>query len=565
MPTAVLSRARVADLLPREWADASWDDLLFGSKAEVEATDGDALTLSVTPDRLDLLSEGGLGLALQGMVGAAVGLPRPAHPPPTDPVPTIRADASVVPLRPEVAGVVLRAPGEVGLDAGLLAEAIRFQELLHATIGRDRRAASLGIYPLDRATPPIRYALEPVADVRFVPLDGADELPAARFFAEHPLAARYGAFGRAGDRCLVLRDAAGSVLSLPPVLNSRTAGEARVGDRTLLLESTGVRARSVAESLGLLMLPFVARGWSVGPVRVEGPGPDPRDGRAILEPHTVELPAALVRAVAGTPLSAAEVAHRLARSRLGAHPSGDGWTVAAPPWRPDLVTPIDAVEDVVLIAGVKASDGIVPPSRTRGRRLPEIRLRRRLATALLGLGFAQPNSPLLLSTATVALVGGDPPIPLTNPVSAEYAFVRDRLLPSHLDILGRNTRRGYPQRFAEVGPVVVRDRDAESGGATRYHAIAVLAADSAGFADAAGVVEYLLRDLDVGSVREPAELSASIPGRAARVRVAGGAVAEIGEVHPRILTALGVPVPVAWAEVDVTALEPVLGGRDTGK
>ena len=563
MPTAVLSRARVAELLPREWTDASWDDLLFGSKAEVEATDGDALTLSVTPDRLDLLSEGGLGLALQGMVGAAVGLPRPARPDPSDPIPVIRADASVVPIRPEIAGVILRAPRDRALDDGLLAEAIRFQELIHATIGRDRRAASLGIYPLDRAAVPIRYALEPVADVRFVPLDGTDEVTAVRFFAEHPLAAKYGEYGRIGDRCLVLRDAADTVLSLPPVLNSRTAGEARVGDRTLLLESTGSRPRSVAESLGLLMLPFVARGWSAGPVVVEGPGTARHDGRSILEPHTVEVPAALVRSVAGTALSAAEVAHRLAKSRLGAHPGGDGWTVAAPPWRPDLTTAVDAVEDVVLIAGVQTSDGIVPPSRTRGQRLPQVRLRRRLAQLLLGLGFAQPNTPLLLSTATVGLVGGDVPIPLTNPVSAEFAYVRDRLLPSHLDLLARNTRRGYPQRFAEVGPVVVRDPAAESGGATRYHAIATIATESAGFADATGVVEYLLRGLDVGSVREPAELAAAIPGRAARVRVAGGIVAEVGEIHPRILTALGVPVPAAWAEVDVSALEPLLGGRDT--
>ena len=563
MPTAVLSRARVAVLLPPEWADRSWDDLLFGSKAEVEGADGDDLSLSVTPDRLDLLSEGGLALALQGMVGAAVGLPHPTRPEPSDPVPLLRVEASVAPLRPAIAGVVVRAPTDTGLDAGLLAEAIRFQELLHATVGRDRRAASLGIYPLDRATSPIRYASEPLDEVRFVPLDGTDEVGAARFFGEHPMAAKYGAYGRIGNRCLVLRDARGTVLSLPPVLNGRTAGEARVGDRTLLLESTGTRDRSVREALGLLVLPFIARGWSAGPVRVEGPGPASDDGRAVLEPHAVALSAELLRAIAGVSLPASEVAHRLARCRLGAHPASDGWVVTAPPWRPDITSPVDVVEDVVLVAGVKASDGVVPPSRTFGRRLPQVVLRRRLAGLLLGLGFAQPNTPLLLSDATVARLGGDRPIALTNPVSAEFAFVRDRLLPSHLDVLARNTRRGYPQRFAEVGPVVRRDPDAESGAATDYHAIAVIAADSAGFADAAGVVDYLLRSLDVGAVREPADLPGTIPGRGARVRVAGGAVAELGEVHPQILDALGVPVPVAWAEVDLSALAPLLGGRVT--
>jgi phenylalanyl-tRNA synthetase beta subunit len=28
----------------------------------------------------------------------------------------------------------------------------------------------------------------------------------------------------------------------------------------------------------------------------------------------------------------------------------------------------------------------------------------------------------------------------------------------------------------------------------------------------------------------------------------------MGEVHPRVLEALGVPVPVVWAEVDLTGL-----------
>jgi phenylalanyl-tRNA synthetase beta subunit len=93
----------------------------------------------------------------------------------------------------------------------------------------------------------------------------------------------------------------------------------------------------------------------------------------------------------------------------------------------------------------------------------------------------------------------------------------------------------------------------------------IVAAEGAGFAEVAATVDYLLRTLDVGSVREPAELPGTIPGRAARVRVAGETVAELGELHPRLLVGLGVPVPVAWAEVDLTALGPLVARRDTGK
>jgi len=562
MPQSVLSWERVQSLLPVPVTESELDELLFVSKAELAGRDGDALTISVTPDRLDLLCEGGLAIHLAGALEAARGLPKLRQAAPVSSGPTFRVDGSVEPIRPWIAGLLVRSPDEAGLDAGTLAEAIRFQELLHATVGRDRRSASLGIYPWERVEPPVRYGLEPLADVRFVPLDGNEEVGGEAFFHDHPLAARYGALGRTGDRCLVLRDADGEVLSLPPVLNSRAAGEARTGDRELLLESTGTHPRTVEETLALLSLVFLARDWSVEPVAVEGPGERRDDGRHLVTPRTIDLSSALLREVGGVALPSVEVERRLARSRLSSRPHPGGWRVEVPAWRPDLGAPIDVVEDVLIAVPIRPEDGVVPPSPTRGRRRREVVFRRRVATDLLGLGFAAPNTTVLVGEAAVARLPGVAPIHVANPVSAEFAFVRDRLLLSHLDVLARNTRHGYPQRFAEVGPVVVRSTDAESGGATRYHASLVVASDDAGFAEAAALVDYLLRRQDVLAVREPAELPGLIPGRAARARIAGEAVAELGEVHPQVLSELGVPVPVAWAELDLSALGPLVARHE---
>lgn len=563
MPRSTLSLRRVLELLPEGTTEATVDELLFTSKAEVERHVGDELDLSVTPDRLDLLSEGGLALFLQGALGAATGLPKPRHARPTTPPWTFLVDGSVEPLRPFIAGARIRAPSGRPLDEGTLAEAVRFQEILHATVGRDRRAMSLGIYPAKRIRPPIRYSLEPFSSVRFTPLRGTKEIAASEFFANDPMASQYGALGSVGESCLTLRDARGSILSLPPVLNSRDAGEGRTGDRELLIEATGTRARTVREGLGLLLVVFVARGWSLAPVAVERPDGSRDEGAALVEPSELELPSAQLAGIAGVGLTPAETSRSLARARLGVRRVRGGFRVAAPPWRPDLLAPVDVAEEVVLARGVRAEDGIVPPAPTRGRRREETLFRRRVATVLLGLGFAQPHTPLLVSEGSVARLGGPPPIRLKNPVSAEFGFVRDALFPSHLDVLARNTRRGYPQRFAEVAPVVVRRADAESGSETRYHAGLMVASERAGFADAAALVEYVLGDLDVGAVREPAELPGTIPGRAARARVAGEIVAEMGEVHPRILSEIGVPVPCAWAELDLTSLWPLVARHDT--
>lgn len=561
MPRSVLDADRLCAIAGRPLGGRELDDLLFGSKAEVEAHDGTSLTVSVTPDRLDLLSEGGLGLYLQGVLGTSHGIP-PYRAPSSEPIVAgLEVDRSVESVRPAIGGALLRAPAGGALDVGLLTEAVRFQEVLHATIGRDRRAASLGVYPVDRFEFPVRYTLEPMRSVRFVPLDGSEEVRADDFFAQHPMAQAYGPLGRSGDACLTLRDAQGTVLSLPPILNGRTAGEARVGDRELLVESTGTRERTVVESIGLLLVPFVAQGWSVAPVPVVRTDGARSDGSSLVEPRSVDLPSSVLRTLGGEGLSASVVERRLAESRLVGHPHAGGWKVDAPPWRPDLTTAVDVSEDVLLAEGVRPEDGILPPSRSRGRLRHETVFRRRFAAALLGLGLAAPHTPLLVSEAAVARVGGPSPLHLRNPVSSEFAYLRNRLLLSHLELLARNTRHGYPQRFGEVAPVIVAAPGSETGGETRYHAGILVASDTAGFAEAAALVDYLLRTVDVAGVREPTEVPGISAGRAARTRVAGEAVAEVGEVAPAVLAGIGVPVPVAWAEVDLTALWPLVARR----
>ncbi|HUZ79802.1 MAG TPA: hypothetical protein VMV28_04205 [Thermoplasmata archaeon] len=557
MPRSTLSRSRIVELLPRKPTEAELEEILFRSKAEIESRDGDALTVSVTPDRLDLLSEGGLALHVAGATGAAAGLP-PLSIARRSPALRIEVDGSVRRLRPWIAGVLVTAPATSGLDAGTLAEAIRFQEVLHASVGRDRAAASLGIYPADGISGPIRYAMEPISQVSFVPLDGESPVDAATFFRSHPLAARYGAFGRDGDRCLTMRDANGTILSLPPVLNARGAGEARAGDRTLLLEATGTRARSVQESLSLLLLVFAARGFAVSAVATRGPGTYRLDGRTIYHPRALSLPRDLLDAVLGTPLPARDVVRFAGQARMSARAAPGGWRVQAAPWRSDLLGPIDAVEEVVLARGVGPADALVPPSRTLGGRRPEVHFRRKFLPLLLGLGYQPLYHPVLTSRSSIDRLPGLHAIRLSNAPSAEFGSLRPSLLVSLLQALGANVRYGYPQRICELGPVLEPDARAEAGARTAYHVAAVLAADGAGFATAAALGEYLLRSIDVVGVRESAELPGTIPGRAAEIHVAGGVVAQMGELHPRILEELRVVVPAAWIELDLTALWPLV-------
>jgi phenylalanyl-tRNA synthetase beta chain len=468
----------------------------------------------------------------------------------------------VATLRPYLAGAILTAPAGVALDAGLFAEAIRFQEVLHATIGLDRRAASLGLYSWERLKPPIRYTLEPIDGIRFHPLDGPAEVEGPKFFAEHPMAQRYGRMGRSNGECLTLRDADDQILSLPPILNGRTAGEVRIGDRALLLESTGTRAVRVEESVGLLLLPFAARGWAVQPLRVEYP--DHADsGIGWISPRRLPFTAPTLQDLTGLTLPDDQVQEYLARCRLGASKAPDGWWVEIPPWRPDLQTSVDLSEEVLVARGINPEEALLPPSATRGRKLAESRFRRSVRRLFLGLGYVELRNPVLSSNELVTLLGRTSAIVVVNPVSDLFGRVRDSVQISLVASLARNVRYSYPQQYSDVGPVVVRDSSEASGGKTRWHAGAVQAGERAGFADAAAWVDYLLGAFGALGVREPAELPGTIPGRAARVRIAGEVVAEMGEIAPSVLTDLKIPVPVSWGEVDLTALWPLVRRGET--
>ncbi len=559
MPKATLSYRRVASMLSRPPDPHALEERLFASKAEAHAN-GDDLTLEVTPDRLDLLSEGGLGLYLQGVLGEAHGLLRP-RPVALDPTWAVAADPSVVPLRPKIAALIAQAPGPEGIDEGLLAEAVRFQETLHATVGFDRRLASLGLYPLERLRPPIRYALEPVGSISVVPLEGSEPIDGARFLAVHPMATRYGALGAREGEMLTLRDASGGLLSLPPILNARPLGEVRVGDQALFLESTGTRSARVFEALGLLSVVFAARGWSLAAVPVRPAEPEP-SGPMFLGPRTIPLRSAALDAIAGRAFAADEVQHGLSTARLSARAVPHGWEVEVPPWRPDLLQEVDLVEEVILARGLRVEDGVVPPSRTLGGRSRESRFRDRIGDLLLGLGYSEVFSPVLVPEAAVTRLNRASALRLTNPVSDLFERLRDALELSLIATLEDNRRSGYPQRFYEIGPVILAAPRSETGARTAVHAGAIIADERAGFAEAASIVDYLTGAVAGVGVREPAELPGTIAGRAARVRLAGETIAELGEIHPALLAELRVPVPAVWFEVDLSALWPLVGGAE---
>lgn len=121
--------------------------MLMGIPIEVS---GDNVTIEITPNRPDLLSLQGFLRTVKAYLGKEPGLKKYKINPPEKNY-KIKIDSSVNDIRPFTACAIVK---NLRFDDEKIKEIIDIQEKLHATIGRNRKKAAIGIYPLEKKNPP---------------------------------------------------------------------------------------------------------------------------------------------------------------------------------------------------------------------------------------------------------------------------------------------------------------------------------------------------------------------------------------------------------------------------
>ena len=276
--------------------------------------------------------------------------------------------------------------------------------------------------------------------------------------------------------------------------------------------------------------------------------------------------------------------------------AGGAVRVTPPSWRPDLVDAPDYAEDVARIDGYDAIPSILP-TPTGGRGLTHGQEVRRVVAALLaGRGLTE----VLTYPFVPASFGDDLGLPpddprriavrLANPISDEAPFLRTSVLDTLLDAVRRNAARGQrdlalfeigsvtrPQpgssHTAPVPGVSRRPDDATIAAMVaavppqpRHLAVAFAGSveppgwwgpgRQADWGDAVSVVRAVAGALAVPvTVADGAGHAPWHPGRCARVHLEDGTlVGYAGEVHPAVLSRLGLPPRTCAAEIDLDVL-----------
>ena len=520
--------------------------------------------LAVRPDIFDA---GGMSRYFRGYLGVQPGLIEyEVHSPKI----SVKVDPNLSKeqsYRPFISCAVIR---NVKLDNELIKLLMNLQENLHWALGRDRKLASIGVYDLDTLEGQMfNYDAVKPDGLKFVPLGFSPDEPGSlitpgEILEKHKTGQAYAHLLQPLKAYPILRDEQGTVLSMPPIINSE-ATRVTIDSKQFFVDVTGLSQRTVDRALAIVVtsLKEMMPGIAIEQVTIDAP-----TGKRItpdLSPVNMTLSVRQAADTIGIALDSPTLQSLLERMGYGVIiDRDDRLIVSVPAWRNDVMHPIDLIEDAAIAYGYeKLTPEIVPTFTVSIPR--EIEEQSAAARKVLtGLGFHQVMT-LVLSSEPAAFakwrIEPDPRmVIIDNPISTEQTICRVNLLPGLLETLAINKQYDLPQHLFEVGDCSFCDDAAETGAREERFAAVAMIGTYVGYADIRAVVDSFAHEMGTPLEIKPLEHPSFIPGRAAALfgLDAKGKPTEqigvMGEVHPEVLENYGLKHPVSAMELNLEKL-----------
>ena len=277
----------------------------------------------------------------------------------------------------------------------------------------------------------------------------------------------------------------------------------------------------------------------------------------------------------GTEIPADKMTAILASLGFGVQSQGEGYQVSVPSWRNDVSCMEDLSEEVARIYGFENIPSSLPHGRVmQGRQSDVQNFTDKIKSVLAGLGM---NEELSFSFTHPSMfdklqIPADSPlrqaVPIMNPLTDEYPLVRTTLLSSIFENTVRNfSRKNEDIRLFEVAPVFYPKALPIAEQPREVLKLAGLimgrrnalgwnqGKEEVDFYDMKGIVEELLAQLSIANYTvEAGEHHAMHPGKTALFKKGREVIAAVGEVHPAVAAAFGIPKKMFIFEMDVKTL-----------
>ena len=357
--------------------------MLMGIPIEVS---GDNVTIEITPNRPDLLSLQGFLRTVKAYLGKEPGLKKYKINPPEKNY-KIKIDSSVNDIRPFTACAIVK---NLRFDDEKIKEIIDIQEKLHATIGRNRKKAAIGIYPLEKITLPITYEARAPDKIKFTPLGSNEEMTGLQILQRTSTGREYAKLLDFMEKYPVFVDAKNRILSMPPIINSNETGRITVDTKEVFIECSGSDLNVLKKILNIIVTTFAEMGGRIYAMELEY-----RGGKIItpdLTPEKMKISLENTNKLLGLNLKEKDLEKLL--PRMGYNYKAE--KVEIPAWRTDILHEVDIIEDIAIAYGYDKLIPEIPKVATIGEESKESKIESKIAEILIGLGLIETSSYLSL-------------------------------------------------------------------------------------------------------------------------------------------------------------------------
>jgi phenylalanyl-tRNA synthetase beta chain len=230
---------------------------MFGTPVE-NLTD-DEISIEIFPNRPDLLSMQGIARAILSFLEKKPGLKEYKVEKPEKDYKVI-IDKSVKKVRPFTCCAIVK---NIKFSDEKIKDIIDIQEKLHMTYGRDRKKMAIGIYPLEAIKLPIKFLAKKPEEIKFQPLDFPRELNGRQILSQHPKGRDYAHLLKDMESFPIFEDAAGEILSMPPIINSDKTGKISEKTKEIFIEVSGFNLEFQKKALNIIVTALADMGGKI--------------------------------------------------------------------------------------------------------------------------------------------------------------------------------------------------------------------------------------------------------------------------------------------------------------
>ncbi|MVT12809.1 MAG: phenylalanine--tRNA ligase subunit beta, partial [Euryarchaeota archaeon] len=386
------------------------------------------------------------------------------------------------------------------------------------------------------------------SSISFVPLGMYSPMTPEEILRNHPKGVEYGHLLSHSSLYPIIIDSDGNVLSMPPIING-TLTQIREDTKNIFIDVTGNDLFTVINAVNLISSNLAELGGYLYRVLIDYGDYSlflPDLGRERIYVSKREL-----KEMVGEDINANDVKNSLISMGYTVSKSGNGFNVGIPPYRLDIMHPVDVIEDIIKSYGYGNLRLSLPNKFSMGSEAYSEIIKERIRRIMVGLGYIEVVSLTFTSPErNFKRFGIDETYSprITNPVVEDQTIYRTWLIPMLMETLENNRHRSLPQRIFEVGRVYRNGEGLDLG--------ALSEESDASFTKVKGTVEKIINSLGQRLEIEEKNLPFLIQGRQSSIILNGKEVGFFGEVHPSIIEKYNLGNPITAFEIYLDVIYP---------